>query len=122
MAEVDEFGGEVEVALEVGGDDDVEDHVWAAVEDVLADEALLGRVGGEGVGAGQVGDVEAIAFVGDVARLGGHGDAAVIAHVFAPAGDDVEEGRLAAVGVTDEGYVDLVLSFYGLRAVGLVGW
>ena len=114
LAEVDQFGGEVEVALEVGGHDDIQDHVRPAVEDMLTHVPLLGRIGREGVGAGQVGDVEAVAFVGDMPRFGGHGDAAIVAHVFASAGDDVEERRLAAVGVAHEGHVDFVLAWCGL--------
>ena len=63
---------------------------------------LLGRVGREGVGSGQVGDLETVAVVGAVADLGPDGHAAVIAHMLVAARYGVEKRGLAAVGVAHQ--------------------
>ena len=63
---------------------------------------LLGRVGREGVGSGQVGDLETVAAVGAVADLGPDGHAAVIAHMLVAARYGVEKRGLAAVGVAHQ--------------------
>ena len=103
---VDQFGSQVEVALEVRRHHRVDDHVGHLTLEVAAHVALLGRVGRQGVGARQVGHLEAVAAVGAVAALGPHGHAAVVAHVLAAARDGVEERGLAAVGVAYQRHRD----------------
>ena len=67
---------------------------------------FFGRVGREGVGAGQVGDLEAVAAVDAVADLGPDGYAAVVAHVFVAARDGVEQRGFTAVGVAHQRHRD----------------
>ena len=69
---------------------------------MVAHVTLLGRVGREGVGSGQVGDLETVAAVGAVADLGPDGHAAVIAHMLVAARYGVEKRGLAAVGVAHQ--------------------
>ena len=99
---------EVEVPFEVGGVDDAEDAVgWrgvgAAAEEHIAGDGLVGRTGGERVSAGKIDDGDGLA----VLRVGGadlflDGDAGVVADFLFQAGEGVEEGALAAVGIADE--------------------
>ena len=74
---------------------------------MAAHETLLRRVGRQGVGTGQIGDLEAVAAVVAAADLGADGHAAVVAHVFVSARYGVEEGGLAAVRIADERHGDL---------------
>ena len=100
---VDQLRGEVEVALQIGGDHRIDDHVGGAFGDVFAHETLLGRVGRQSVGAGQVGHLEPVAAVVARAALGPHRHAAVVAHMLVTARDGVEKRRLAAVRVAHQG-------------------
>ena len=69
---------------------------------MAADVTLLGGIGRKGVGARQVGHLEAVAAVVAVPALGADGHAAVIAHVFMAARYGVEKRGLAAVGVAHQ--------------------
>ncbi len=62
---VDKLGGEVEVALEIGAVNHVDDYVGGLVAQIASDIQLFGRIGGERVGAGKVDDVESVAVVGE---------------------------------------------------------
>ena len=57
---VDELGGEIEVALQVAGVDDVDDDVGVLLYDVFSHVELFGRVCGERIGARQVDEGEVI--------------------------------------------------------------
>ena len=72
----------------------------------MAHITLLGRVGREGVGAGQVGDLEPVAAVDAVADLGPDGHAAVVAHMLVAARDGVEQRGFTAVGVAHQRHRD----------------
>ena len=71
---------------------------------------FLGRIDTQGVCAGQVDDVDAVALVADAALLGADGDAGVVADVLVGAADHVEQGGLAAVGIAEQGHVDDLLA------------
>lgn len=73
---------------------------------MAADVTLLGGIGRKGIGARQVGHLEAVAAVVAVAALGADGHAAVVAHVFVAARYGVEKRGLAAVGVAHERHAD----------------
>ena len=73
---------------------------------MAADVTLLGGIGRKGVGARQVGHLEAVAAVVAVPALGADGHAAVIAHVFMAARYGVEKRGLAAVGVAHQCHAD----------------
>ena len=72
---IHELGGEVEVALQVGGVDDVDDHVGRLLRQMLTDEQFLRGITGEGIGTWQVCQVELIAEEGGVGLGGIDGDA-----------------------------------------------
>ena len=101
-AELDELRGEVEVALEVGAVDDVQDGVGTLVGKVVAGHDLLERVGGERIDAGQVRDGH-VRMSLELAVLLLDRDAGPVAHVLVRAGEGIEQGRLSAVGVAREG-------------------
>ena len=103
---VDELGGEVKVALQVGRVDHVDYDVRRLVDDVAAHVQLLGRVGGEGVRARQVHQPEVVALEVEEALLGIHRDAAVVAHMLVRAAGDVEQRGLPAIGVAHQRHVD----------------
>ena len=55
----------------------------------------------------------------EVAFLGVHRDAGIIAHMLVGAGCDVEQGCLAAVGIAHQGDTDIVMAFLGHVGQGL---
>ena len=93
--------GQVHVAFDVGGIDDVDDGVGGAVQQKLPGNYFLLGVGAHRIDAGQVGNLgvrmSANRPVGAV-----HGDAGEIAHVLVRTGELVEQGGLAAVLVAGE--------------------
>ena len=104
-AQIDDLGGEVQVALEVRRVHQVDDRVGLAAHEVVAGDDLLGGVGRERVHAGQVGDDHLL--IGAVAALlllNGH--AGPVSHILVRAGQIVEHGRLAAIGVAGKRNVD----------------
>ena len=108
-AEVENLVNEVEVSFEIGRVDDAEDAVGlggvgAAAEEDVAGDGFVGGAGGEGIGAGQVDDGDGLA----VLRVSGtdlflDGDAGVVPDFLFQAGEGVEKGAFAAVGIADEG-------------------
>ena len=97
-AQLDELGGEVQVALDVGAVHDVQDGVGLLVHQIAPGHHLLQRVGGEGIDAGQVLDDHVLVAL-QPALLLFHGDAGPVAHVLVGAGQVVEQRGLAAVRV-----------------------
>ena len=95
---------------------------------VVTDVELLGAVGRERVGTGQVNELQSVAFVVDVPDLGLDGDAAVVAHVLVGTAGLVEERGLAAVGIPHKGDAQcgellglLATAVHALQAVQLGG-
>ena len=97
-----ELHGQVEVALDVGGVDDVDDAAGLILQNKAAGDNFLAGIGRHGVDAGQVGD-ERIVMTANRAVLPVHGHAGEIADVLIGAGELVEEGRLAAVLIAGKG-------------------
>ena len=104
--DVDQFGGQVEVAFQIRRHDRVDHHVGRLLGDMAADIPFLGRVGRQGIGSGQVRHLETVTAVVAVADLGADGHAAVVAHVLVAARDGVEQRRLAAVGIAHQRHGD----------------
>ena len=113
---VDELGGQVQVALDVGGVHHVDDHVRHGLQEVFADVELLRGVGAERVGAWEVHQGDIVTLELEMAFLGIHGDAGVVAHVLVAAGGNVEQGGFAAVGVAHQRNADIMVPF--LRHMG----
>ena len=77
-AELGELGGQVQVALEVRGVDDVQNRVRTLGDQIVTGDDLLQRVGGERVDARQVGDGHAVVSL-ELAFLLLDGDAGPVA-------------------------------------------
>ncbi len=103
---VDQFRRQIEVALQVGRHHRIDDHIGHFPGDVPAHETFFGRVGRQGIGAGQVGNLETIAAVAAYAAFGAHRHSAVIAHMLVAARNGVEKRRLAAVGIAHQRHAD----------------
>ena len=103
---IEELCGEVEVALKVAGINDIDDHVGHLLLQVFADIKLLGRIAGQGIGAGQVNEIELIAEHRGMGLGGVDGDAAVVAHTSVGSAGKIEERRLTAVGIAYERHID----------------
>jgi hypothetical protein len=101
--QLQQLRGEVQVPFEVRGVHDVDDHVGLPLHNELAGDDLFLRVGGQAVRARQVDDLHVPVAVADEAGLDLDGDAGIVAHVLAGAGEGVEQGRLAGVGIAGEG-------------------
>ncbi len=105
-AHLQELNGQVEAALQGVGVHHVDDRVGAALHQELAGRLLLFGVGRQGIGAGQVHHGDFLAVVLERALLAGHGDAGIVAHVLPGAGQGVEHGGLAGVGIAGQGDVE----------------
>ena len=100
-AHLHELQRQVEVPLDVGGVDNVDEAVGLLVQNEIPGDDLLRRVGADGVNARQV-HHRAVFLAPDGAGFLVHGDAGKVAHVLIGAGELVEEGGLAAVLVAGQ--------------------
>ena len=97
-AQLDELGGQVQVALDVGAVHNVQNGIGLLVYQIAPGHHLLQGVGGQGIDAGQVLDDHVLVpFQATLFFL--HGDAGPVAHVLAGAGQGIEQGGFAAVRV-----------------------
>ena len=102
--QLQQLDGKVQVALQVGGIHDVDDAVRGLPDDEIPGDDLLHGVGRQGVDARQVHDGQGL-----VAQTGGallllHRHSGPVAHILVRAGQGVEEGGLAAVGVARQSH------------------
>ena len=105
-AQLGELRGEVEVALQVGAVDDIQNGIGTLLDQVVTGYHLLQRVGGQGVDAGQVHDHHIVVLL-QLALFLLHRDAGPVTNELIGAGESVEKGGLAAVGVTRQRDLDL---------------
>ncbi len=110
---VDELGGKVEVALDVGGVHHVQDNVRRFLEKVLADVEFLGAVRRQGIGSWEINKGDLVALELELAFLCVDRDSAVISYVLMGTGGYVEKGCLSAIGVAHEGNANAVAAFFG---------
>ena len=101
------LGGEVEVALQVGAVNDVQNGVGPFSHQIVTGHHLFQSVGGQGIDAGKVHD-DYIVMLFQLAFLFLHGDAGPVAHELVGTGQGVEQGRLTAVRVACQGNFDLL--------------
>ena len=106
QAGLDNLKRQVQVALEVGGIDHLDDDIGLAAHEVIARALLLGAVGGKRVDAGEVRDGNVLV-AQELGFLFLNRDAGPVANVAVGAGDQVEKRGLAAVGVTRQRDMDL---------------
>ena len=110
---------EIEVALDVGGVDDVQNHVRRVLGDEVAGDVFLDGIGRKRVDAGQIDQSGLFALQVKMGLLALHGDAGPVAHILVGAGEGVEQRGLAAVGVARQSDGDAhacALLTYILRA------
>ncbi len=98
-AALEDLGGKVEVALEVGHVNEVDDRLGIAIDKVVTRDDLLGAVGGQRVDAREVGEYDLLVLCPGSLLLF-HRDAGPVAHVAVGARERVEQRGLAAVRVT----------------------
>ena len=98
---------QVEVALDIGGVHNVDDGVGMLAHDEVPGHDLLHGVGGQGVDPRQVHHGHVPAVDPGLALLLLHRHAGPVAHILVGAGESVEEGGLATVGVAHQGHFDL---------------
>jgi len=115
-AELEELAGQVEIPLQVGGVDDIDDHFRALIDQIVAGDKFLDRIGGHRVGAWKIGDGDPITLMIDMAFLVVDGYARIVADMLTGAGELVEESGLAGVGIARQGY-DKFLSHFFLFAL-----
>ena len=110
-AQLRQLGGQIEIALQIGAVDDVQNGVGALADQVVAGHHLLQRVGGQGVDAGQVHDDHVLVlFQASLLLL--HRDAGPVAHKLVGAGQGVEQRCLTAVGVARQRDLDLFFHIF----------
>ena len=97
-AEFDQLGGQVEVTLDVGAVDDVQDGVGLLIDEVAAGNDLLQRVGRQRVDTGQVLDHDVVVTL-ELALLLLNGNAGPVADILVRTGQAVEQGGFTAVRV-----------------------
>ena len=115
--QLQQLGGQIEVSLDVGGINDVDDGVGPLTHDKVPCHDLLHGVGGERVNSGQVHHGDGFPVHLGLALLLLYRYAGPVAHILIGTGEGVEQGGLAAVGVTHQGQ----LHFPGIMA-GVVGY
>ena len=119
---VDQGGGQVQVAFQVGRIHDVDHHVGGLFGQVPAHEDLLGGIFGQRIGARQVGQADGIALVVDDGRFHIDRNAAVISRFLVRTGSFVEQRSLADVRVAHQRDVDGAQGFVQMvRAFDLAG-
>ena len=90
--------GQIQVALQVGRVDQVDDDVRVAIEKIVASDDFLRRIRRERIDAGEVGNRDILVF-GVLAFLLFNSNARPVANVLVGSGQVVEHGCLAAVRV-----------------------
>ena len=103
--ELHELEREVEVALDIGGVDDVDHRVGLRLENKLAAHNFLARIRRERVNAGKIG-YRRLGMIANLAILAIDRHAGEVAHVLVGAGKAVEERGLAAILVAGKGKGD----------------
>ena len=97
-AQLDQLGGQIEVTLDVGAIDDIQDGVGLLVDQVAAGDDLFQRVGRQRVDTGQVLDHDVVVAL-QLAFLLLNGNAGPVADILVRTGQAVEQGGFAAVRV-----------------------
>ncbi len=124
-AQLGQLGGQVQVPLQVGAVDDVQDGVGPLINQVIPGDHFLHGVRRQGINAGQVGDGN-VGMLLQLAFLLLHRNAGPVAHELVGTGEGIEQCGFAAVRVARKGNSDIhdtlllsalanVLSNRGLR-------
>ena len=108
---INELGGEVEVALQVGCVDDIDDHIRSLLHQLLAYIKFLRGIGRKRVRARQVHQVELVALELRMSHLGIHGHTGVVPYPFMGTTCKVEQAGFSTVGIPDQGHIDNLTPF-----------
>ena len=116
-AQLGQLRGQVQVALQVGAVDQVQDDVRTLADQVVTGDDLLQRIGRQRINTGKVGH-DGVVMLLETALLLLDGDARPVADKLVGAGERVEQRRLAAVRVarqrnSDGGHNEMLLSCQG---------
>ena len=106
QAGLDDLKCQVQVALEVGGVDHLDDDIGLAAHEVVARALLLRAVGGKRVDTGEIRDGDVLV-TQELGFLFLNRNTRPVANITVGAGDQVEKRGLAAVGVTRKCDMDL---------------
>lgn len=121
--ELHKLHGEVEVALDIGGVDDIDDGIRARGENEVAADDLLAGIGRQRVDAGQVRD-DGLGMSLDLAVLAVDRDAGEVAHMLVRARELVEQRGLSAILVARQRELQWIARGNGMlagtRAIGLL--
>ena len=98
-----QLGREQQAALQNARIHHIYDGLHRSTEQHVAGHHLFLRIGGEGVGARQVHKHQLLPLMAYDALFFFNGDAAVVAHMLASAGESVENRGFAAVGIARNG-------------------
>ena len=102
MAQLDQLGGQVEVTLNVGAVDDVQNGVWMLIDQIAPGHHFLRGVGRQGINARKVlNDHLRVPLPGALFLL--HRHAGPVAHILVGAGENVEQCGFSAVGIARQG-------------------
>ena len=93
--------GEVEIALDVGGIDDVDNGFGLLVQDKIPGDQFFTGIGRHGIDSRKIGN-PGVGLAADYAVLAVYRDAGEVPDVLVGAGQLVEQGRFAAVLVPDQ--------------------
>ena len=102
-AHLQQLHGQIEMTLQVAGVEHVDDEIGLAPEQIVARDHLVERAGIERIDAGQVDHPHPASVEFQRAFLALDRHARPVARGLADAGQGVEEGRLAAVGIAGQG-------------------
>ena len=101
-AQLGQLSGQVQVALQIGAVDDVQDGIGTLANQIISGDDFLQGVGGQGIDAGQVGDDNTIVLF-QLALFLFHGNTGPVANELIGAGQGVEQGGFTAVRVARKG-------------------
>ena len=99
--------GQVQVALEIAGIDDVDDHIRLVFQDVIAGDNFLDRIRGKRVDTGQIDQGEQVGPAPDHTDFLFNGYTGPVARCLPCACQPVEEGCFTAVWVASQSQVDV---------------
>ena len=114
-AQLHQLGGQIQVALQVGTVDDVQNGVGALADQIVPGHHFLQRVGRQGVNTRQVGDGN-FGVLLQLALFLFHSNAGPVADELVCTGQRIEQRRLTGVGVAREGNGQLHTCFLSFTA------
>jgi len=106
-AEFFQLQGQVQVALEIAGIDDIDDDVRLIFQDIVASDDFFDRVGRQGIDAWQIDQGEQIGTPPDHAHFLFDGHAGPVASGLTRASQAVEQGGFARIRIASQSEMDI---------------